>query len=57
MKESDYLGGLGVDGLLKLNWILWKNGGRAHVIDQEWTLVNMVMNLWVPSAAGNFLNS
>jgi hypothetical protein len=29
MKESDYLGGLGVDRLLKLNWILWNNDDRA----------------------------
>jgi hypothetical protein len=29
----------------------------AHDGDQWWAVVNMIMNLWVPQKAGNFLTS
>jgi len=31
--------------------------GLAQDSVQEWSLLNMVINLWLPEEAGNFLNS
>ena len=62
-RERDDWGDLDVDGWI-LGWIsrmwdvgIWTWTGLAQVRDTWWTLVSAVMNLRVPSNAGNFLTS
>ena len=64
MKERDHLGDPGLDGRVILRWIFrkWDVGGMdwielAQDRDRWRAFVNAVMNLRVPSNAGNFLTS
>jgi len=63
LRESDHLEDPGVDGRKILRWIFRKwNGGMdwidlVQVRDRWRTLVNAIMNLWLPENVGNFLTS
>jgi hypothetical protein len=53
-REGDHLKDPDVDGRIILKWILekWDGGtdwiGLAQERDRWWSVVNAVMNLWVP---------
>ena len=64
LKERDHLREPGVDGRIILRWTLrkWDVRGMDGIEltqdrDRRWALVNAVMNIQVPSNAGNFLTS
>jgi hypothetical protein len=63
LKEDNHLGDPGIDGRIVLKWIFkkWDWGMDWIELAQDrvrWqAVVNVIMNLWVPYNAGNFLTS
>ena len=64
LRERDHLKDPSIEGRIILRWIFrkWDGEGMDWIdlaLDRNrwWALVNMVMNLQVPSNAGNFLTS
>jgi hypothetical protein len=58
VRERGHLEDAGIDGRI-LRWV-WGGMDWVHLAqdrDKWWALLNMVMNLQVPSNTGNFLTS